>query len=281
MGDHSNVTLLNSGLYRVTASGSGNTMNTRLIVTGLDVAKTYNIYLACSSELNLNNRWGIGTLAAVPGTTKDILNTAATKTAQTWKPGDNWQVFYNVAPQADGKIYVWGYNLNSSGTNSGITLNGFQVVDATGWQNSDKSIYNFTVAGTPSNYPGVISDHGTGDTITVTMPSTTQPWYSLAPTFTLADGAWCSPASGAATDFSGGPVDYTVTCPSCSARPRIFSPSQPEPHPAGSAEIPSAWWFPTAPRSAPSLLPSPPRPIPPFPRLRASLRISAVRYPTR
>ena len=218
MGDHSNVTLLNSGLYRVTASGSGNTMNTRLIVTGLDVAKTYNIYLACSSELNLNNRWGIGTLAAVPGTTKDILNTAATKTAQTWKPGDNWQVFYNVAPQADGKIYVWGYNLNSSGTNSGITLNGFQVVDATGWQNSDKSIYNFTVAGTPSNYPGVISDHGTGDTITVTMPSTTQPWYSLAPTFTLADGAWCSPASGAATDFSGGPVDYTVTAQDGSAK---------------------------------------------------------------
>ena len=210
MGNQPNVTLLNSGVYRGPGSGSGNIMNTRLVVTGLDLAKTYNIYLACSSELGLNSRWGIGTATTAPGTTKDILNTTATKTAQTWKPGDNWLVFYNVAPQADGKIYVWGINLNNNTTtNSNITLNGFQVVDATGWQNSDKSIYDFKIPALTGSY-SVISDNGTGNNITVILPYGTTNRTALTPTFTLADGATCLPASNIQQDFTD-PVDYTVT----------------------------------------------------------------------
>jgi len=217
MGNEPNVTLLNSGLYRVFNSGSGNATHNRFIVSGLDVTKTYHIYLACSADLALNNRWGIGTASAAPSSTKDILNTAVTKAAGTWAPGDNWLVFYNVAPQADGKIYVWGYNLNGNSTNSGLTLNGFQVVDATDWLNSDKSLYNFTVPGTPS-YPGVISNHNTGNTITVTMPASTKPWNDIAPSFTLADGASCNPPSISGQDFSAGPVDYTVTAQDGSTR---------------------------------------------------------------
>ena len=212
--DHPPVKMLDGGLYRVTASGSGNQMRARFTVTGLNPAKTYNIYLACSAALNLNNKWGIGTASEAPATTQTVINTAATKAAQTWKPGDNWLVFYNVAPidqgNGTGNIYVWGYNLMNAGGYSGITLNGFQVVDATNWQNSDKSIYDFAING----YPGVISDHNTGNTITVTMPSSTKPWTALAPTFTLSDNASCSPASGDTVDFSNSqttPVDFTVT----------------------------------------------------------------------
>ncbi|MCX6880122.1 MAG: hypothetical protein NTW21_40905 [Verrucomicrobia bacterium] len=211
--DHPDVTLLKSGLYRVAGSGSGNTINTRFVVTGLDPLKLYHIYLACSADLNLNNRWGIGTATASPATFKDILNTAATKTAQTWKPGDNWLVFYNVAPDTAGKIYVWGYNLNGGGGYSGLTLNGFQVVDATGWQNSDKSLYDFGTPAVPGS-SSVISDHGTGNNITWTLPYHGTDLAALAPTFTLADFATCSPASGDPVDFSNSqttPVDYTVT----------------------------------------------------------------------
>jgi len=210
MGNQSNVTLLNSGLYRVYNSGGGNTMNSRLVVTGLNLAKTYNIYLACGSELNLNTRWGIGTATVAPTTTKDILNTAMTKVAQTWKPGDNWLVFYNVAPQADGKIYVWGYNLVNSTANSGITLNGFQIVDATGWQNFENDMLScsFGTLGT-----GWIS----GTNVNLYVPTGT-PVSSLTPTFTLSPGATITPTG---PQNFGNPVAYTVTA--ANGTPKVYT----------------------------------------------------------
>ena len=206
--DHPNTKMLNGGVRRVYNSGSGNALQNRLTISGLDPLKVYTIYLASSQNPNVKCSWRIGAL----GTDQLIRNTTATRTSETWKPGDNWTAFYAVAPDASGNIDVRGKGDagGDGGAFSGLTLNGFQVIEATGWLNPDKAIYDF---GDPANNPGtssVISDHNTGNNITWTV------YYSanlaaLSPTFTLANSATCSPVSGSTQDFSGGPVNYTVT----------------------------------------------------------------------
>ncbi|MCX6874366.1 MAG: hypothetical protein NTW21_11265 [Verrucomicrobia bacterium] len=206
--DHPPVKMLDGGLYRVTGSGSGNQMRARFTVTGLDPAKTYNIYLACSAALNLNNTWGIGPASGAPTTTKTVINTAATKAAQTWKQGDNWLVFDNLAPDSAGMIYVWGQNMVNATGYSGLTVNGFQVVDATGWQNFENDMLScsFDTLGT-----GWIS----GTNVDLYVPTGT-PVSSLTPTFTLSPGATILPDT--AQDFSTSPVAYTVTAANGTAK---------------------------------------------------------------
>lgn len=206
-GDHPNTKLLNGGVRRVFNSGSGNNLHNRLTISGLDNAKVYNIYLASSQSPSVKCAWRIG----AAGTPQTIRNTTATQTTQTWKPGDNWVVFYAVPTDGAGNIDVRGQGEagGDGGAFSGITLNGFQVLEATGWQNPDKSIYDFgtpPVAGTSS----VVSNNGTGNNITWTVLYSSN-LASLAPTFTLADNATCVPASGSTQNFAGGPVNYTVT----------------------------------------------------------------------
>ncbi len=206
-GDHPNTKMLNGGVRRAYNSGSGNNLNNRLTISGLNNAKVYNIYLTSSQNPNVKCAWRIG----AAGTPQTILNTTATRTAQTWKPGDNWVVFYAVPTDGAGNIDVRGQGQAGAdaGAFSGITLNGFQVVEATGWLNPDKSIYDFgtpAVAGTSS----VVSANGTGNTITWTVLYSSN-LAALSPTFTLADNATCVPASGSTQNFSGGPVNYTVT----------------------------------------------------------------------
>ena len=102
--DHPNTKMLNGGVRRVYNSGSGNNLNNRLTISGLDPLKVYNLYLASSQIPNSKGSWQIG----AAGTPQLIRNTTATRTSETWKPGDNWTVFYAVAPDASGKIDVRG-----------------------------------------------------------------------------------------------------------------------------------------------------------------------------
>ena len=208
-GGQPDVKMLNGGIYRAFNSGSGNTMNNRFTITGLNPAKTYNIYVASSREINVKCSWGIGTNTALTGTLQFITNTTPIRVGETWAPGDNWLVFYSVVPAADGKIYLWGKGEASGdgGAYTGITLNGFQVVDATGWLSADKSIYKFGNATAGSS--SVVSNNGTGTNITWTVLYSTV-LTSIAPTFTLADFATAAPVSGTTLDFSS-PKDYTVT----------------------------------------------------------------------
>ena len=205
--DHPNTRMLNGGVRRVWNSGSGNALHNRLTISGLDPLKVYNIYLASSQSPNSKGSWRIG----AGGTDQLIRNTTATLTSQTWKPGDNWTAFYAVTPDGFGNIDIRGKGDagGDGGAFSGLTLNGFQVIEATGWLNPDKAIYDFgtpEVAGTSS----VISGNGTGDNITWNVLFSSN-LAALAPTFTLAQDATCLPASGSTQDFSGGPVNYTVT----------------------------------------------------------------------
>ncbi len=205
--DHPNTKLINGGIRRVFNSGSGNALNNRFTISGLDDLKVYNIYIASSQNPNVKCSWQIG----AGGTPKTIRNTTAIRTSQTWKPGDNWVVFYGVAPTA-GTIDVRGVGNAGAdgGAFSGLTLNGFQIVEATGWLNPDKAIYDF---GDPENNPGtssVISNNNTGSNITWTVLFSAN-LSALSPTFTLADNATCSPPSGTTRNFSAGPLNYSVT----------------------------------------------------------------------
>ena len=121
------VKLLKGCVNRVYNSGSGSTLNHRLTVSGLDIAKTYNIYLASAHNTPVLCSWRIG----ATGTDKFITNTTATRTAETWVAGDDYVAFYKIAPDTGGNILVYGQGLASSsgGANSGLTLNGIQVMD--------------------------------------------------------------------------------------------------------------------------------------------------------
>jgi hypothetical protein len=194
------VKLLKGCVYRVFNSTSGNTLNNRLTISGFDPAKTYNIYLASGHNTPVKCSWRIG----ATGVDKFIANTAATRTAETWVAGDNYVAFYKVSPDATGKILVYGTGLagGDNGAFSGLTLNGFQVVDATGFLSPENDILSFSI-------PGLGDATISGTNISLVVPTGT-PVTGLAPTYTISSFATCSPASGSSQNFSS-PVQYTVT----------------------------------------------------------------------
>ena len=213
--DHPDVKMLNGGVRRVYNSGSGNTLYNRLTISGLNTCKVYDLYLASSQNPNVKCSWQLGTAAAATGTAQFLTNTTAVRLAQTWAPLDNYMVFSGVAPDLNGKIYVWGRGWagNDGGTFSGITLNGFQIVDASGGLPSpDKDIFNF---GLP--IPGTFSTiDSTGTNLTWTVLYTAD-LSALAPTFTVSGCATASPVSGSTHNFTS-PVNYTVTAENGSTR---------------------------------------------------------------
>ncbi len=153
--------MLSGGVRRVWNSGSGRTLHNRLTITRLDSLKEYNIYIASSRAPGVKCSWQI----RAAGPPKVIGNAAAVLAAQSWRQGDNWVVFSGVKPDAVGTIAVYGKGEAGSGAGafSGITLNGFQIIEAMGWLSPDKAIYDF---GDPANNPGtrsVISTNNTGD----------------------------------------------------------------------------------------------------------------------
>lgn len=230
--DHPDVKVLNGGVRRVFNSGSGNTLHNRLTISGLNTCKTYNLFLASSQNPNAKCYWQLGTAAAATGGILGITNTTTIRTAQTWVAGDNYVVFSGIAPDANGNIFVWGRGLAGSdgGTFSGITLNGFQIVDASGGVPSpEKNIFNF---GLP--IPGTSSTiDSTGTNITWTVLYTAN-LASLAPTFTVSGCASASPVSGSTQNFNS-PVNYTVTAENGSTRIyRVIATNAP---PSSAADI--------------------------------------------
>ena len=230
--DHPNVKMLNGGVRRVFNSTSGNTLHNRLSISGLNTCKTYNLFLASSQNPNAKCYWQLGTAAAATGGILGITNTTTIRTAQTWVAGDNYVVFSGIAPDANGNIFVWGRGLAGSdgGAFSGITLNGFQIVDASGGVPSpEKNIFNF---GLP--IPGTSSTiDSTGTNITWTVLYTAN-LASLAPTFTVSGCASASPVSGSTQNFNS-PVNYTVTAENGSTRIyRVIATNAP---PSSAADI--------------------------------------------
>jgi len=186
------VKLLKGCVNRAYNSSSGNTLHNRVTISGLDTAKTYNIYLVSAHNTPVKCSWRIG----ATGTDKYITNTPATRTAETWVAGDDYVAFDKIVPDADGNISVYGLGMagGSGGANSGLTLNGIQVMDAT-----DMVSCSFGALGT-----GWIS----GTNVNLYVPTAT-PVSSLTPTFILSTGATITPTT--AQDFSTSSVAYTVT----------------------------------------------------------------------
>ncbi len=198
------VKLLKGCVNRNYLSSTGNAVNHRLTISGLDIAKTYNIYLASAHNTPVKCSWRIG----AGGTDYFINNTVATRTAQTWVAGDDYVYFYNVVPDAGGIIRVYGRGWASGNSAfSGLTLNGLQVMDATGFLTPENDMLScsFDTLGT-----GWIS----GTNVNLYVPTGT-PVSSLTPTFTLSPGATILPDT--AQDFTN-PVAYTVTAANGTAK---------------------------------------------------------------
>ena len=193
------VKLLKGYVNRVYNSSSGSNLNHRLTISGLDIAKTYNIYLASAHNTPVKCSWRIG----ATGTDKFITNTPATRTAQTWVAGDDYVAFYKVAPDAGGNILVYGQGLanNDGGAYSGLTLNGIQVMDATGFLSPENDMLTCAFGALGSAWI-------TGSTTNLTLYAPTgTDVTALEPTFTLSPGATIAPTGP--QDFTS-PVAYTV-----------------------------------------------------------------------
>ena len=164
-----------------------------LAITGLDPAKTYDLYLASYGGY-ADGLWNAdySTTNTTPTTSPQVVN--STGNTSTWVQGDNYASFAGVVPDATGKITV------SRVSHTGYCFfNGFQIVEgAAAPPRAD--ILSFGLEGNPADISGT---H-----ITWTVPHGTDV-TNLAPTFTLSYGATCDKASGSTQKFTS-PLHYTV-----------------------------------------------------------------------
>ncbi|MCX6877135.1 MAG: hypothetical protein NTW21_25495 [Verrucomicrobia bacterium] len=164
---------------------------TTLAITGLNPAKTYDLYLASYGTYN-NGNWTarFSTTNTTPTSSPQIVTQSGNGSA--WQLGENYASFISMVPDATGKITVTRISLTGY-----CWFNGFQLVETL----PGAAMLTF---GLPGN-PAVI----TGTNITWTVPNGTNV-SNLAPTFTLLPGATCVPVSGTPRDFTS-PQTYTVT----------------------------------------------------------------------
>ena len=181
------LTLLNGAYYL------GGNSPSNLVLTGLVPARTYDLYLASYSA------YGSGAYNMIFSTSNTTLTTSpqtVTSTladGSTWTQGANYARFTRMKPDSSGTL-----TLSMHGTGSYEFFSGFQLVDTT----PQALIKTFT-------FPGTGAATIVGSSIYMTVPYGTD-LTSLAPTYTLSDGAGCVPASGSSHDFTN-PVTYLVT----------------------------------------------------------------------
>ncbi|MCX6877134.1 MAG: hypothetical protein NTW21_25490 [Verrucomicrobia bacterium] len=173
-----------------------------LAITGLDPAKTYDLYLASYGGYG-DGLWNadFSTANTTPTTSPQIVT--STGNTSTWVQGDNYASFTSVVPDATGKITV------SRVSHTGYCFfNGFQIVEgAAAPPRAD--ILTFGLEGNPADI--------TGTNITWTVPNGTDP-AALSPTFTMSPGATCTKESGSTQNFTS-PVHYIVYSSDYSAGP--------------------------------------------------------------
>jgi hypothetical protein len=98
----------------------------RFVITGLNPAKTYDLYIAsanCIPSQKSRGVWYTANTTSTPGN-KACDNTAGI-ISDSWVLGNNYQIFGDVVPDVNGKITIDGY---SSGGYR-LPLNGFQLVE--------------------------------------------------------------------------------------------------------------------------------------------------------
>jgi autotransporter-associated beta strand protein len=208
--DHLNVKMLNGGLYRSTGSGSGNAWHNRVTISGLTPGNLYHVVVVGCQQDKAAGEWGIGaTDTTQPTSTKLIINTLPLH--ESWVANNNYVILYRAEADGSGNIYVWGKGQPAPGGYvNGITLNGFQVVDAADLQSPENDMLSCDFGGLGT---GWIS----GTNVNLYVPDATDV-ASLTPTITVSSGATCSPTTP--QNFTS-PVQYTVTAQN--GTPKVYT----------------------------------------------------------
>ena len=135
----STLRMLQQGMLRL--SGANGTTQ-QLVVTGLDSAKTYNLYIASAILITTNQRnrgeWSTPNTTSTVGSQEvdnryvdpNDTNSGNGQNSTTWVRGNNYVLFEDVVPDGSGNITVNGFAITEAPTfDIRLALNGFQLVE--------------------------------------------------------------------------------------------------------------------------------------------------------
>jgi hypothetical protein len=116
------------------ANFDANSPNTQqLVITGLDSAKTYDLYIASAILITTNQRgrgeWSTTNTTSSAAT--QAVDNRADQNSTTWVRGNNYVLFEDVVPDGSGRITVNGFAITEQPAyDIRLPLNGFQLVES-------------------------------------------------------------------------------------------------------------------------------------------------------
>ena len=197
------------------ANFDANSPNTQqLVITGLDPAKTYDLYIASAILITTNQcsrgEWSTDNTTSTVGS--QAVDNRGNENHTTWVRGNNYVLFEDVVPDGSGNITVNGFAITEQPTyDIRLSLNGFQLVEV---QPATIKSFGTNVAGSSAVIGAPVAGVATIEwTVPYASGSTPELLAALAPTYTLSSGTCDQPNDGGTPpvpDFSAGPVPYTV-----------------------------------------------------------------------
>jgi hypothetical protein len=198
-------------LKRGFANFNANGTTQQLVITGLDPAKIYDLYIASAILITTNQcsrgEWFTTNTTSTVG--NQPVDNTLDENGSTWVRGNNYVLFEDVVPNASGNITVNGFAITGAPYDIRLPLNGFQLVESapvpgySTWANG-----TFTPALTAK----LPTDNQDSDTLTNLQEYAfgTQPTVSTGGSISyVAGGAITATGLPVATNFAvGGGVDY-------------------------------------------------------------------------
>jgi hypothetical protein len=121
-------------LKRGIVNFNANSPNTQqLVITGLDPAKTYDLYIASAILIPTNQcsrgEWSTTNTTSTPGS--QAVDNRENENGSTWVRGNNYVLFEDVVPGGSGNITVNGFAITEQPAyDIRLPLNGFQLVES-------------------------------------------------------------------------------------------------------------------------------------------------------
>ena len=140
----------------------------QLLITGLDPAKTYDLYIASAILITTNQasrgEW-FTTNTTSPVGNQPVDNTLD-ENGSTWVRGNNYVLFEDVVPDASGNITANGFAITGAPYDIRLPLNGFQLVESTPLIAGPVDNARSTVTATPA---AVVANGVSASTVNVTL----------------------------------------------------------------------------------------------------------------
>ena len=150
----------------VNFGASGTTQ--QLLITGLDPAKTYDLYIASAILITTNQcsrgEWFTTNTTSTVG--NQPVDNTLDENGSTWVRGNNYVLFEYVVPDASGNITVNGFAITGAPYDIRLPLNGFQLVESPPLIAGPVSNAMSTVTATPA---AVVANGVSATTIKVTL----------------------------------------------------------------------------------------------------------------